>query len=184
MGKGHLCPHAPIRISWSAKPKHGAFLRYIAPLRRRARNERCVPLRRNPPERTWHRRATRPRHGSWIQFLHWLVMCIHMYIYIYPNPIYIYIYNTYYPLSSQLYPRGFNDLKQEPQHQHMVSSRLRHHHSSNLAPGKRGAWTGPSASPFSKCFPRVSRWKKTAARLNELEHHEKSLRTPYGCHEI
>ena len=88
-----------------------------------------------------------------------------MYTYIYIiSKSNIYIYNTYYPLSSQLYPRDFNDLKQEPQHQHMVSSRLRHHHSSNLAPGKRGAWTGPSASPFSKCFPRVSRWKKTAAR--------------------
>ena len=28
------------------------------------------------------------------------------------------------------------------------------HHSSNLAPGNKGAWTGPKASPFSKCFPR------------------------------
>lgn len=30
----------------------------------------------------------------------------------------------------------------------------RSHHSSNLAPGKKGAWTGPKASPFSRCEPR------------------------------
>ena len=36
----------------------------------------------------------------------------------------------------------------------------RNHHSSNLAPGKNGAWTGPKASPFSRCEPRFTKWRE------------------------